>query len=263
MLIHLIGDYGHGDLAFSEVEQRLAAALPGAKVVPLPVPAFDTVSGGFCAAQLALTDGPADRVVYHNVAPRQDASDPRPANEGERLVLAELESGVLVVGPNAGHSFSFVRDEAASLRYVDVPAAGSQFRSRDIFPEAIAGLALGERGLLGAEVAREAVPPPPERAVVYVDGYGNLKTSWEEPPAGGSRLRVTIGAAAAEAVVADGTFEVSEGEISFAPGSAGWTTRRGGRRRFCELLLRGGSAAERFGRPRAGTEVELEVIEGG
>lgn len=56
MLIHLVADYGAGDLAFAEVTQRLVGLIDDAAVVPVPVPAFDTVSAGFCAAQLALGD---------------------------------------------------------------------------------------------------------------------------------------------------------------------------------------------------------------
>ena len=98
------------------------------------MPPFATVAAGFCVAQLALTDGPRDRVVYCNVAPRQDEDAPREANAGERLAFARLPTGVRVVGVNAGHAFGFVRDAAEELRWAAAPAGGSQFRSRDLFP---------------------------------------------------------------------------------------------------------------------------------
>ncbi len=71
-LIHLVADYGAGDLAFAEVVQRLALALPGAVVHPTPVRAFDTLAAGFVVAQLALTDGPPDpgRRRYPRPGPR-------------------------------------------------------------------------------------------------------------------------------------------------------------------------------------------------
>ena len=47
MLTHVVADYGHGDLAFAEVAQRLCLHLPEATLVLTPVPAFDTVSAGF------------------------------------------------------------------------------------------------------------------------------------------------------------------------------------------------------------------------
>ena len=259
MLLHVIADYGHGDLAFAEVVQRLSSLVPDAVVLPTPVPPFDTVSAGFCAAQLARTDGPGGRLVFTNVAPRADVADPRPGNQGERLVAALLPNGVVVVGVNAQHSFSFLRDDA-EVREVAVPDAGSQFRSRDLFPEVVADLARGGRGALGAELAPELIPPPPERAVAYVDGYGNLKTTWTDAPAdNGTSVEITIGAASALAVVSDGTFAVRHGEMSFAPGSSGWDTAAG-HRPFYEVLLRGGSAAGRLGHPRAGMPVGVRPV---
>ncbi|WP_250007783.1 SAM-dependent chlorinase/fluorinase [Actinoplanes sp. M2I2] len=246
MLITVVADYGAGDLAFAEVTQRFAQLVPGAAVSTVPVPAFDTVSAGFCVAQLALTDGPADRVVFANVAPRADEDDPRPDNAGERLAAVRLDSGVLVVGVASGVSLSFL---GRTVRAVKVADAGSQFRSRDVFPAAVAALARGD-DLLGEELP---LPAPPPDAVVYTDGYGNLKTSWHEPPAEpGTTVRVRVGDRTAEAVVSDGVFTVPAGAMSFAPGSSGWDEP------FYELLLRGGRAADVFGRPRSGTPVEIE-----
>lgn len=251
-----VADYGHGDLAFAEVVQRLTSLVPDAVVLPTPVPPFDTISAGFCAAQLALGDTAGPRLVYTNVAPRADHPDPRPGNQGERLVAATCDNGVTVVGVNAQHCFSFLRGHAA-IRGVDVADAGSQFRSRDIFPAAVAQLVAGDTTCLGDAVDDELVPQPPERAIAYVDGYGNLKTTWHEAPAPlGEQVQVTVGGASAIATVTDGTFAVRQGEMSFAPGSSGWEI--GGRGvTFYEVLLRGGSAAERLGSPRAGAPVDV------
>jgi hypothetical protein len=90
--------------------------------------------------------------------------------------------------------------------------------------------------------------------VAYVDGYGNLKTTWLEPPAEpGTPVQVRVGGTELRATVGGGTFAVPSGALSFAPGSSGWTTGTGTELRWCELLLRGGSAADRFGYPRPGT----------
>jgi S-adenosylmethionine hydrolase len=256
MLITVVADYGTGDLAFAEVRQTFAELLPDAQVAALSVPPFDTVSAGFCVAQLAFGAGPADRVIYANVAPRQDEDEAREDNAGERLVATRLPSGVLVVGADSGASLSFVAGEGVPLHAVQVPDAGSQFRSRDVFPAAVAGLVRGDGDLLG-----EVVPigPAPQRSVVYTDGYGNLKTSWFEPPAGtGTTVRIRIGDAEADAVVSDGVFAVPAGQVSFAPGSSGWPSGTGDGDRMCfELLARGGNAAELFGFPPSGAEVEI------
>jgi hypothetical protein len=102
------------------------------------------------------------------------------------------------------------------------------------------------------------VDAAPRRAVVYVDGYGNLKTSWHTAPAEvGARVRVTIDGADAVAVVSDGVFTVPAGEVAFAPGSSGWPTTDGGYRPYYELFARGSSAAALFGEPAAGTPVDV------
>src|SRR4028119_1187310 len=108
MLVHIIADYGHGDLAFAEVAQRIKLHLPDAELVLTPVPPFSTRAAGFCVAQLALNEAPAGTLVYHNVAPREDDEEARVENAGERLAFARLSTGVRVIGVNAGHAFSFL-----------------------------------------------------------------------------------------------------------------------------------------------------------
>lgn len=182
MLVHVVADYGPaGDLAFAEVAQRLLAALPGATVVATPVGPFDTLAAGFVVAQLALGDGPAERVIFHNVAPRRDEADPRRSNEGERFTFGETPGGALVVGPNAGHSLAFLQGETRFF-YLDMPSAGSQFRSRDFLPAAVGRLVAGDRGVVGEPVPPELVPGVPAGVVAYTDGYGNLKTTLDEHP---------------------------------------------------------------------------------
>ena len=261
-LVHLIADYGAGDLAFAEVVQRFELTLPDAVVHPTPVGAFDTLAAGFVIAQLALTDGPPDRLVVHNVAPRRDQRGPRPANEGERFCVGRTREGVLVIGPNAGWSWSFCASELASLSYLDMPSSGSQFRSRDFLPPAVGRLAAGHRDALRDPVPPGHVPPLPEKAVAYVDGYGNVKTTIESSPAdSGTRVLVRVGKVSATAIVTDGTFAVAEGELALAAGSSGWTSAQGARRQFFELFLRGGSAAQRFSDPAPGTPITLEPAE--
>jgi hypothetical protein len=260
VLVHLVADYGPGDLAAAEVRSRLALHLPGADVCYTPVGAFDTVAAGFCVAQLALGGGPPDALVYHNVAPREDNADPRPDNDGEPLLAARLANGVRVVGVAAGSTFAFVRDEVEELVEVDQPATGSQFRSRDAFPALLSALHAGDLSAAGRRLNPRDLPAVPERVVGYVDGYGNLKTTWLEPPAEpGTPVQVRVGETELPATVGGGTFAVPSGALSFAPGSSGWTTRTGAELRWYELLLRGGSAADRFGSPRPGTPVSLTV----
>ncbi len=262
MLVHIVADYGHGDLAFAEVVQRVKLHLPDAEPVLVPVPPFATLAAGFCVAQLGLNPAPPGTIVYHNVAPREDEGEAREGNEGERLAYALLPNGVRVIGVNAGNAFSFIRDAAEELRWASVPAAGSQFRSRDLFPEAAANIALGRLGALGDEMVPTSVPNVPENRLAYVDGYGNLKTTVEHGSLGiepGATVRVRIGERELSATASDGSFGVEEGGLAFAPGSSGWRDARGRETVWMELFLRGGSAWEGFGRPPLGSEIGVEA----
>jgi hypothetical protein len=262
MLVHIVADYGIGDLAFAEVVQRIRLNLPDAECVLTPVAPFSTLAAGFCIAQLALNRAPTGTLVYHNVAPRQDDEDSRRANSGEALAYARLPTGVQVVGVNAGYTFSFVRDAAEELRWVAVPAEGSQFRSRDLFPQAAASVAVGKTDALGAAMEQDDIPHIPNGRIAYIDGYGNLKTTVradQQHPPTGTILAVTIGNRTEKAVISDGSFGVSVGQLAFAPGSSGWTV--GGREtRWMELFLRGASAWEAFGRPPIGSQIHIDWL---
>ena len=252
MLVHIIADYGQGDLAFAEVVQRIKSLLPDAEPVLIPVPPFATLAAGFCVAQLGLNPAPAGTLIYHNVAPRQDDDQAREDNAGERLAFARLPTGVRVVGVNAGHAFSFVRDAAEELRWAAVAAEGSQFRSRDLFPQAAGAIALGQPDALAEPIDRVAIPAVPPGRVAYVDGYGNLKTTLVRgsiPEGEGAVVRVRIGEVEREAVVSDGSFSVAPGQLALAPGSSGWADAKGRQTRWMELFLRGGNAWEWFDRP--------------
>ena len=255
-LIHLVADYGAGDLAFAEVVQRLALALPDTVVHPVVVAPYDTLAAGFCVAQLLLNDGPSDRIVVHDVTAGGDEAGP--GGEGPRFCVGRTRAGVLAVGPNAGWSWSFAVDELRGLCYLDVPADGSHFRSRDRLPVAIAHVVAGHPHAICGTVPSARVPPVPEGVIAYVDGYGDLETTLSRPPAAsGDRVVVSIGGVSATAIVADSPVAVAEGELALAPGSSGWPTGDGAHRRFLELSLRGGSAARRFADPATGTPVAL------
>lgn len=259
MLVHIIADYGQGDLAFAEVVQRIKMYLPDAETILTPVPAFSTLAAGFCVAQLGMNEAPTGTIIYHNVAPRADVAEAREENAGERLAYARLPTGVRVIGVSAGEAFSFVRDAAEELRWASVAAEGSQFRSRDLFPAAAGAIALGQPDALADEINRQEIPEIPSSRIAYIDGYGNLKTTISfdrEHTKSGAQVAVRIGDAEQEAVLSDGSFSVEHGLMAFAPGSSGWKTTKG-ETRWMELFLRGGNAWEAFGRPSIGDSIEV------
>ena len=261
MFINLIADYGTGDPAFSEVSQRLQMALPQAQINLLSVPPFSTLATGFWIAQLSLNSGPEDRIVYHNCAPRKDDLEARQNNEGEGLTFALLSNGVKVIGVNAGFTLSFIKHHAKSVQIVNVSRGGSQFRSRDVFPPAVAAIANNDFSVLGDSLLPDKIPDAPLDRIAWIDGYGNIKTTIPahlvelEPQ---TKVVIRVGDVVSDAVYSDGSFRVSEGTLAFSPGSSGWPAIEGGEPQYwMELFLRGGNAWERFGKPRVNQQVTL------
>lgn len=266
-LLYVIADYGDlHDLAFAEVTQKLYYELRDKDVTlqTFSVPAFDTVATGFALAQTAINSKlGSGHKFYVNTAPRKDDLTPRVKNSGEGLAYAKLHNGVEIVAVNSGYSLSFIKDSAVEIREIHCERAGSQFRSRDIFPPAFGLIAHGDYSHLGDDI-RDAVPDVPKNAVCYTDGYGNMKCSVDPADLAainGKHVTLDVNGRAMAARVADGIFGVADGEFCFSKGSSGWLLPNGKKMEFTEIVMRGGNAAKAFGKPPGGLQVSWRLID--
>jgi hypothetical protein len=261
--LHLICDYAPGDLAWAEVTSALRARLSSAVQMHMTsVKSFDTIATGFALAQLSLAPlelRPAKMLVFANTAPRKDRPTPKVANEGEGLLFAKLKNGTPVLAVNSGHSLSFVASEIDELWTTNAKKEGSQFRSRDYFPDVIKLACTEDYSFLVRQLDITSIKPKPSSLVVaYIDSFGNLKTSirsGEHPTTNlkpGTRVKIKIGGMIRTATVATGSFNVMEGDLAFAPGSSGHDNR------YWELFTRSGSAWDEFGNPPNGSEIQIE-----
>lgn len=257
-LIQLIADYGVCDSAFGEVIQKLTLLDRSVRVVRTSVPPFSTIATGFWTAQYALQNAFPGLVIYTNTAPRKDNKASRIENEGEHLAYALLKNGVKVIGVNAGHSFTFIKQYIQEFYAVNVANKGSQFRSRDFYPEAVIGIMKGDTKFIGQKLDWGRLYEVPERRVAWIDGYGNMKTTVRESDMkkykAGQPLLITFGNMKRTAWYTNGTFSVMEGELAFAPGSSG------GKDPFMELFLRGLSAWKELGKPDIESEFTIEAV---
>ncbi|HEX4692682.1 MAG TPA: hypothetical protein VH276_18425 [Solirubrobacteraceae bacterium] len=241
-LVQIVADYGPGDLAHAELIQRLELAAPDCVVHLTPVATGDTLAAGFCVARLALGEGPPDRIVAHDVG--------APDAPGDPLWAGRSRGGVWIVGPDSGYSWSFAVDALIALRRLDVTSGGSPLRPREGLPVAVGHMHRRHPHALCGEVPRACVPRLPERVVAYVDAAGDITTTIAElPGALGSRVQVRIGDVSAPATLARLGRPVAEGELVVAAGEPACP--------FAAISLGGGSAAERFARPRPGTSIRL------
>jgi|LakMenEpi03Aug12_release.lakeMendotaPanAssembly.Ray.scaffolds.fasta_scaffold534785_1 hypothetical protein len=262
-LIHVIVDYAPGDLACAEVTSALSAQIPGDYHWHLTsVQSFDTVSTGFVVAQLGLQSEslrPRDTLIYANCAPRKDRREARQNNEGEGFLYGVLSSGVRIMAVNAGYSLSFVRDDLEELWSLNVDKGGSQFRSRDNFPQLVGKASRGVIDFLSDKLdPLKVISSPPHSAIGYVDSFGNLKTTIRDGDpevanlAPGQRVTISIHDVEVAVTVAAGSFNVQEGDIALAPGSSGHN------RKYWEIFQRGGSAWQTYRKPRPGAKIVIK-----
>lgn len=194
-------------------------------------------------------------MIYTNTAPRKDDKGSRHKNEGEGLLYTKLKNGVQIVGVNASFCFSYVKPFIMILNIVNVANKGSQFRSRDFYPEAVVGIIRNNQKFIGDAFDPSLIPDLPQRRITWVDGYGNMKTTLRVSECkykSGQPLIIKLNGMKRTAFFTDGTFAVREGELAFAPGSSG------GEDRFMELFLRGLSAWKEFGKPHIEDEFVIE-----
>lgn len=255
--IHLIADYGVNDPAFGEVIQKLHGLQPNITVYPTSVPSFSTIATGFWTAQYAQVNPIPGMTIYTNTAPRKDKKESRDRNEGEKLVYAKLKNNIHVVGVNAGYCFSFIKPMIDSLHAVHVENKGSQFRSRDFYPEAVIDVNSGTYSLIGEELAISIIPDVPKNKIAWIDGYGNIKTTTPLSSVtidSGKPVLITLNEIKRTAYFTDGTFSVHEGQLAFAPGSSG------GEDKAMELFLRGLSAWREFDKPELEQEFTFQPL---
>ncbi|MFN7114447.1 MAG: hypothetical protein ACK4PK_08820 [Alphaproteobacteria bacterium] len=294
-VLKILTDYPRDDLAHDEVHQSLVTAcmkrrIDFANLDVGAIPGMDTVTSGFKTAQLVLTSRLGFGHIFHtNCAPRKNIVSVK--SSGEKIVLGMTRSGVTLLAVNAGYTLAHFQAAAKSgdiaFFQTDVPHSGSQFRSRDFFPDAMAELAAhlalqtqnmgaakietllseGRMGdiLAGLSYLREplnhaALPQIAQGTACYVDNFGNIKLNYHhsrllsQHPAG-TTLVLALGHSVSDAVVGNTGFSQGEGILAITAGSSGWALGGGASEPFSEIFLRGGRAESHFSGFRPGDPV--------
>lgn len=292
--VKILTDYPRDDLASDEVQQALVTACAQHDVDPFnldvgAIPGMNTVVAGFKTAQLALNSKLGfGHIIHTNCAPRKNIVSQE--SKGEGVVLGILPNGVCLLTVSSGYSLAPYHDliQRGEIQFFEtrIPDAGSQFRSRDYFPDATARLArylqnrLQELGadkihdLISKGQGQEIVKgfeylshpldeknftPLPQGCVWYIDNFGNIKlnilhsdlVAQYEP---GTILAISVGDTIVDAVVGTAGFSQGEGILALTRGSSGWSQGEE-ELRFAEVFLRGGSAAGMFKHITPGSQV--------
>jgi hypothetical protein len=252
--IIVISDYGTGDPAFTEVAVQLKKLIPESDLLLQAVPAFSTLNTGYWIGQIALNEELKNMYIYSNTAPRKEEKEAQVNNKGEKLMYAKLKNGFEIVAVNAGYAFSFVKPHIEKFCYANIPNEGSQFRSRDIFPKAVQGMIRKDASLFGEDAPTDIIPDFPTGLIASIDGYGNMKLTTRRSEVDfkpGQKLLIEINGVRHEATFTDGTFNIHEGQVAYAPGSTGHDDR------FMEIFYRGQSASKLFLHPIVESQVHI------
>jgi hypothetical protein len=160
--VQLVVDRSAGDPELDTLVADLALVVPDGMVCVELVPARDTVRAGRVVAALALARGPSGTVVVHDVGLRPE--DPGPFPDGYDLCfcVARSRTGVLVVGPNAGWTWSFAAQHglATQLIRMDVPPAGPPPEPATRLAMAVRHATRGHPHAVTGTIDRRGVPVP-------------------------------------------------------------------------------------------------------
>lgn len=267
----LIADYGTDSLATTEVVAaiRRSTVQPFAFAVVAARP-FNTLHTGFLLAQLheqLLPNSGTGTIFYLNTDPRTQTSEGVVRAEGAPLTHALLSSGAQIITPLAGHCLSLVKPHVTQLHIIPSKAAGSQFRSRDLFPHIVACAIDGTIArFFGESVDTARIPDAPTGYyVLHIDNYGNVKTSFTERDraalriAWGTEVQIHLAGEDVRVPLVEHIFARSAGTLVFAPGSSGDPTNP-----FFELSVRFAgnaqqSAAAMFRWPEPGSAIRVHA----
>lgn len=263
--LEVIADYGGGhttDHAFAEVRNHFYRFDKNRKIRGIsehPVYAFSTIETGFWIAQMGLHSEHKDLVIFSNTAPRGDII--WKGDERQYFVCGILDNGIPVFAVNAGYNLSFIKDRLKGLWIVDVPNEGTQFRSRDYYPEASLAIIYGDYSRIGKELSLKEIPDIPEFMVASVDGYGNLKTtikksSLSDNIINSQVIRVTINGHLHFALNTLANMHGKIGDLCMVQGSSGG--KKGNYIEFVKLQRR---AADEFGVDGARDDLGKIIIE--
>ena len=267
-LLHVVVDYAPSGMEFGEINSRFQLNLANPELVRIQetsVPSLDTMAVGFVTAQYALAPKNGRVVIYGNAAPRRDSSKAQKNNIDHGIKYAKLKNGVEIINVNSEFAFGFIKDQIEEFKDINCPNSGSQFRSRDFFPERIAKIINGDYSVLGEKIDINNIPEIANNLVAWTDGFGNIKTTMRQSDleklgfTPGEKVQVLLNGVTMLGVVAVGGFAVDRGVLAINIGSSGYDDP------FVELFLRvhqmsEKTAAVRFDYPVGGTQFELKKI---
>jgi len=267
-ILQVVCDYVASGLEFGEIQTKLLHHLEKPELVQIietSVPSLDTMAVGFVTAQYALSEFSGRMVLYGNAAPRKDEKKAIKNNADHGIKYAKLKNGAEIINVNSDFAFGFVKEQIVEFKNIDCPNSGSQFRSRDFFPERVAKIINGDYSMLTEDLSIQDIPEIPNNLIAWTDGFGNIKTTMRASDLkkrgfkAGDKVQVILNGVSMLGVIAIGGFSVDRGVLAVNIGSSGFDDP------FVELFLRvhkmsEKTAAVRFDYPIGASEFEIKAL---
>ena len=229
----VIADYSADSLTTQELRSALIGHLstPLSSELSFVHSTPSTVHTAFLVRQILITEerlgDPNNLVIFVNTDPRLQTHTGVKLSQGAQFVVAKLKSGAWLCGPNAGYTFSLIRNEIAYLYLYPDYDKGNQFRSRELYMK-IASLLMEEKQdeMQLEEIRNTDIPALSEYYLGHIDNYGNMKTTIPNSYMKGKfeygdKVKVTLGKQTKEAFYTDNMFGKEPGMLVLAPGSSG------------------------------------------
>jgi len=265
----IIGDYCADSLTVQELKSAFLGHLsqPFSRQLSFVSSTPSTIHTAFLLKQVLLTESrlgdPNSLVVFINTDPRLQTTKGVKLSQGAQFVVVKLKNGAWVCGPNAGTSFSLIREEIAYLYLYPNLDRGSQFRSRELYMRVAALLVEEKQDEMDLEEIRNNdIPALDSFYIGHIDNYGNIKTTiphsyMKGKHEYGEKVRVTLNKQTREAIYADNMFGAKPGSLILAPGSSGMPDDP-----YLELIIwqhyPESSARKAFPQAKPGDEVEIK-----
>lgn len=268
----IISDWVSDTLALAEVKLAIEGFLDKKEPVnsEIVVSQPSTVHTGFLLMQLVNTteryNDPQETVFFINTDPRIQTNKQIRQAQGAQSLIVKLISGIYIVGPNAGYSYSFIKDRIQIAYHYPALDKGSQFRSRDNYARIVSALLEYQENTLDLDqVDKNIIPEIRGRLVAHIDNYGNIKTTISHQDLKGKysysdQVQIEINGIKKTAVYTDNLFGQEPGKLVIYPGSSGHPDNP-----LIEIAVRLNfdrdqlvNAREIFKNPRIGSEIKIK-----
>lgn len=270
----IVADWASDTLTCQEVRSTVEGYLKdhngGGGVITFIDSSPSTVHTAFLVSQVVEIEEryrkPLETVIFQNTDPRLHADQALKKAEGAKPLIIRLRSGIYLVGPNAGHNFSLIKERIEEVfEYKGLNVEG-QFHSRDMYARIAAHLMDElEDEMELEEVSSNLIPPLVGFYVTHIDNFGNIKTLipnsyFKGKFEYGEFVGLNINGVTKKAKYVESLFGGDPGELVIYPGSSGKLDDRYLEitiwRHFTEKDTTTGVHA--FNQPRPGMKIEIK-----